>query len=71
MFIDLAVNSITGAPAERNVSGKGYGDRLRVLLRWIEKKSLAVARSINISHLTGQSQQCSCCASKLNARSIR
>jgi hypothetical protein len=50
MFIDKTTNSISSAPAERNVCGNG-ARATYLSLRWSEKKSLAVARSINISLL--------------------
>jgi hypothetical protein len=53
MFIDKAMNSTGGAPAERNVSGQGCMRATYVSLRWSEKKSMAVMRSINISPRNG------------------
>ena len=39
MFMDIATNSITRAPAERNVSGNGTWGPIYVSLRWTEEKS--------------------------------
>jgi hypothetical protein len=59
MFIDNAINAISGARAERNVSCNGASDRLRVSLRWSEKKSLAFVRFYKHLAPIGRSQQCS------------
>jgi hypothetical protein len=43
MFIANAINSISGAPAERNVSGMVRETDVHVSLRWSEKKSFGRA----------------------------
>ena len=66
MFIESATNSITRAPAERNVSANGTWWSTYVSLRWSEEKSFELACSINISPLMGRRATMFCRTSKLN-----
>jgi hypothetical protein len=54
MFIDNAMNSISGASAERNVSGNGRQIDFRFRSAGARRNLLEVARSINISPLMGE-----------------
>jgi hypothetical protein len=65
MFIDSATNSITRAPAERNVSANGTWWPTYVSLRWSEENLLEVACSINISPLMGRRASCDSARSRL------
>jgi hypothetical protein len=65
MFIEKPMNSITGAPAERHVSGDGPLRLTSVSLRWSEKESFG-GRAF-YKHLTpnGANATMFCCTSNL------
>jgi hypothetical protein len=67
MSIDNVLNSISGAPAVRNVSGNSAWDRL--MFRSLEREEIFGGRA-SYKHLApnGAKARTICCTSKLNSR---